>query len=142
MRGVGIHLSSPMRNGIGAALLSLALVAMNAETAMAEQPATLPGELVGSWITEDKSSYAEFESDWTYVYKEGNYTEVGEFEIQGKTIQYSPKVALEKQDEQSLPAPYSETWSVERGDDGIDELTTNGESVSLLYSEMTIGNCA
>ncbi|MFJ4525645.1 hypothetical protein ACIP4Y_32680 [Streptomyces sp. NPDC088810] len=142
MHDVGIQLPKAIRNSTGATLLSFALIAMSGEVAAEAQPVTLPGELMGSWITEDKTHYAEFESDSTYVYKEGNYTEVGEFEVQGKKITYSPKEALEKEEEQPLPESYTETWSMERPDNGIDKLTTKGGNVSLTYVEMTIGQCS
>ncbi|MFF7377517.1 hypothetical protein ACFY96_19900 [Streptomyces massasporeus] len=141
MRGFGIQLSKAIRNGAGATLLSVTLIAMSGEATAEAEPGTLPGELVGSWITEEKGNYAEFESDSTYVYKEGEYTEVGDFEVQGKEIRYTPKEALEKEKEQPLPDPYTETWSMERPDDGIDKLTTKGEDVSLTYVEMTISQC-
>jgi hypothetical protein len=141
MRGVGIQLSKAIRNSAGAALLSFTLIAMSGEATAEAQPVTFPGELMGSWITEEKGNYTEFESDSTYVYIEGNYTEVGDFEVQGKEIRYTPKEALEKGEKQSLPDPYTETWSIERPDDGIDKLTTKGEGGSLNYIEMTIGKC-
>ncbi|MER7477634.1 hypothetical protein ABTX60_08235 [Streptomyces sp. NPDC126510] len=115
---------------------------MSGEATVEAEPISLPGELVGSWITEDDAHYTEFESDSTYVYKEGNYTEVGDFEVQGEEVKYAPQKALENEEEQSLPEPYTETWSVERPDDGIDKLTTKGEDVSLTYVEMTIGQCS
>jgi hypothetical protein len=141
MHGIGIHLSEAVRNSAGAALLSFALIAVCGQATAEAQPTTLPGELVGSWITEEKGNYAEFESDSTYVYQEGSYTEVGDFEVKGKEIRYTPKEALEKEEKQPLPEPYTETWSVDRPDDGIDKLTTKGEDVSLTYVEMTLGHC-
>ncbi|MFJ4356480.1 hypothetical protein ACIP25_09420 [Streptomyces massasporeus] len=141
MRGVGIQLSKAIRNSAGAALLSFTLIAMSGEATAEAQPGTLPGELVGSWITEEEGNYTEFESDSTYVYMEGEYTEVGDFEVQGNEVRYTPKEAMEKEEKQPLPDSYTETWSIERPDDGIDKLTTKGDGDSLTYVEMTIGKC-
>ncbi|MER5833633.1 hypothetical protein ABT116_22930 [Streptomyces sp. NPDC002130] len=140
MHRVGIQPAKAIRNSAGAALLSFSLIAMSGEaTAAAEL--TYPGELLGSWITEDEVNYAEFEADSTYVYEDGNYRETGTFELQGKEIKYSPKEALESDEEQPLPDPYTETWNVEIPDDGNHKLTTEGD-VKLTYVEMTRGHCS
>ncbi|GAA2300670.1 hypothetical protein GCM10010234_49370 [Streptomyces hawaiiensis] len=141
MHGVGIKLSKAIRNSAGATLLGFTLIAMSGQATVQAQPASLPGELVGTWITEEKGNYTEFESDSTYVYMEGDYTEFGDFEVQGKEIRYTPQEALNKEEEQAAPDPYTETWSTERSDDGIDKLTTKGEGDSLTYLEMTISQC-
>lgn len=144
MRGVSIQLSKAIRNSTGAALLSFALIATSGEATTEAQPAEIPGELIGSWLTKDKTEYIEFEFDGTYVLWGEKHKEGGEFEVQGKNIRYSPNVAYENDEEQSPPASYAETWSVERPDTGTgtDELTLKRESGSLTYMEMDLTQCS
>ncbi|MGW0579072.1 hypothetical protein ACWD25_24605 [Streptomyces sp. NPDC002920] len=81
MRGVSIQLSKAIRNSMGATLLSLALITVSGETTAEAQPAEIPGELVGSWITEDQSKYIEYEFDGYYAYWTEKYKEGGEFKV-------------------------------------------------------------
>jgi hypothetical protein len=141
MRGVNIQLSKAIRNGTGAALLSFSLITMNSGAIADAQPAEPPGELMGGWLTKDKSKYIEYEFDGRYVYWSEKYKEGGEFKVRGKKIQYSPDVSFKNDEEKSPPEPYVETWNVERPDGGTDELTLKRAGDSLTYMEMDLTQC-
>ncbi|WP_128092451.1 hypothetical protein [Streptomyces afghaniensis] len=144
MTGMHSQLSRVIRNGASAVLLGVAVIATNSEPAHG-QPSDIPGELLGSWIAEDRSSHIEFEADGTYFFiqtGDSDYAEQGNFEVQQQQIQYAPEEVRSGDQEQTPPNPYIEAWSVETRNDGTDELVTEGESDSWTFFEMDLSACS
>ncbi|KUO06201.1 hypothetical protein [Streptomyces caeruleatus] len=144
MTAIHSRFSRAIRVGACAVLLGGALITVNGGPAYA-QAAEIPGQLLGGWIAEDKSSHVEFEADGTYLYVQvgqQDYSEAGNFEVRQQEIQYAPDSATSQDQETAPPGPYSETWNITTRNDGTDQLVTQGSNDSWTFLEMDLSQCS